>query len=487
MAKIQIGAALGPWEWLGDVYDGNTLTLVSKSATKAVYKDAEGDRIVLTGTGLTYTGNFATGGTVTGARFVNQAGDDYLTLTNGNFAAASVFAEVKDKDIFGLFTVLTSGNDNITGSVKGDDLLIGRNAGNDTIRGLGGDDFIKGSGGNNTMNGGKGFDVLSYEETNWDTAATKGVVVDLTVGTVENSWGGVDTISNFEELRGSKFADTFLGGENDDVFVGFQGKDKFRGREGEDELRYHLDQKYGGNGGIDVDLRENRIVDGFGKLDNVDGIERISGTYFNDVFRGNGADNTFKGLSGKDSYNGRSGSDTLSFDWWEDLGQKGVVVDFRRATGNIRDDGFGNVETANNIENVEGSRLADDITLGSSDGWASGGRGDDRLVAGAGQNWLAGNAGADTFVFLSIAKSPTATPDSISDFSQGQADKIDVSKVASFEFIGTAEFSGTGPELAYKIINDETIINGDTDGDGESNFTVVIQKAVNLQESDFLL
>lgn len=488
VANITFGKALKDSAWLEDFYDLDTLKLVSKSTTKAVYRDDDGDRITLTGKGLSFKGDFATKGTVTGADFTAGSGDKYLTFTKAEFKASEIFSELKAKDFWELASRLTSGNDVIKGTGNEEDIIIGTNAGDDRISGGSGDDFIKGSPGNNTMNGGKGRDTLTYEESYWDKGHAKtGLVLDATKGTVKNSWGGNDKFQNFEEYRGSYLGDKFIGSGKSETFVGFGGKDNIDGGKGWDEVRYYRDQQYNGKKGIAANLEKGTIKDGFGSIDTVKNIESVIGTYFNDKFKGDAKDNEFRGLSGKDSFDGGKGSDTLNFEFWEDLGQKGIIVDLRKAKVNILDDGFGNKETAKNIENINGSAFDDNITLGKADGWAWGYTGDDRLVAGSGKNWLGGDAGADTFVFLSASHSTAAKTDVIEDFSRKDGDHIDVSKVADFDFIGKGKFSGNGAELSYQVKGNETFIHGDTDGDKKADFVVKLDGKYTLLESDFIL
>lgn len=230
MANITFGKALKDWGYLEDFYDMKTLKLVSKTATKAVFRDGNGDQIVLTGTGMSFKGNIATKGTVTGADFIAGSGSKYLTFTKGDFAAKELFTEIlKNKDFYGLLSDLTAGDDVIKGLGNHEDIIIGDNAGDDRMFGNGGDDFFNGSLGKDFMDGGKGWDTLSYE---WDDIDAKnGIVLNVTKGTVKDGRGDADTIKNFEEYRGSRFADKILGSAKDENFMGLAGKDTIDGGE----------------------------------------------------------------------------------------------------------------------------------------------------------------------------------------------------------------------------------------------------------------
>ena len=97
------------------------------------------------------------------------------------------------------------------------------------------------------------------------------------------------------------------------------------------------------------------------------------------------------------------------------------------------------------------------------------------------------DAGADTFIFLSAAHSTAAKTDEIEDFSRKDGDHIDVSKVADFDFIGKAKFSGGGAELNYQVKGDETFLYGDTNGDKKADFVVRLDGKFTLVEGDFIL
>ena len=496
MARITFGTGLDGDAWLEDFYNVDQLKLVSKSATKAVYRDGNGDQIVLTGSGLGYSGNFATKGTVSVVQFVSGSGEKFLTISDGAFKASAVFAEIKDKAFFDLLSVLTAGHDVIKGTDSGNDIIIGTNKGNDKIYGLGGDDFIKGSAGNDIIDGGAGWNTLAYTETFYHLDGVKsGIIVDVVAGKVKNSWGGTDTVKNIKGYEGTNLVDRFYGGKDDDSFMGLKGNDKLVGGKGADEARYHKDARFGATHGIVADLAKGKIEDGFGTVDTVESIEHVIGTQSRDVYYGDGADNQFRGLGGKDSFSGGGGTDTVSFDFWEDVkGQRGVVVDLRKTSGQIVNDGYGNTENVKSIERIDGSHFDDRITLGSAKGgvwggagndrlsagsgenWLDGGDGNDRLVAGVGENWMRGGNGRDVFVFSKARDSMkgTTTRDFIDDFSRGQGDKIDLSAFdVSFKDVKT-------------VVNDlgNTIVTVNVTGDIDLQF--LISGKLALTSADFL-
>ncbi len=124
---------------------------------------------------------------------------------------------------------------------------------------------------------------------------------------------------------------------------------------------------------------------------------------------------------------------------------------------------------------------------------AIGGRGKDVLVANGEANSLKGNGGADLFVFRTAK---AAADDTILDFSQSQKDRIalgamDASTKASgdqdFKFIGSASFHKKAGELRFEKKGGDTLIQGDVNGDGKADFSIVIDASINLKTSDFIL
>ena len=99
-------------------------------------------------------------------------------------------------------------------------------------------DTIAGNAGANTLNGGAGIDTLTY------AGATAGVVASLATSLAQNTVGdGVDTISNIENLTGSRFNDTLTGSTGNNVLTGGLGADVLTGGLGADVFSYHAAQE----------------------------------------------------------------------------------------------------------------------------------------------------------------------------------------------------------------------------------------------------
>ncbi len=121
-----------------------------------------------------------------------------------------------------------NGNDALLGN-SGDDVLHG-GAGDDRLDGGSGDDVLEGGAGSDELNGGAGTDWLSY-------AGSDGAVsVRLYDGYAARGHAEGDTISGFENLRGSAHPDVLAGTGRDNRLEGGAGNDQFWGGSGDDAL-----------------------------------------------------------------------------------------------------------------------------------------------------------------------------------------------------------------------------------------------------------
>lgn len=374
------------------------------------YSNADGYVVTVTGSAFTYDAQgIPTGGTLTG--IIVKLGDVLLSDFTGlqfslaqfntlTFGTTSGSATIVDPDIEALFVGLRAGDDEIFGNAQGRNIL--GYAGNDTIHGGGGDDWLVGGAGTDLYFGDDGRDGVTFGAPG---QTAHGVVIDMTriTGNIQDDgFGNVETANGIEDYEGSAFGDRMTGNGDDQNFWGLDGKDRLTGGGGNDHL-------YGGGGA--------------------------------DTLLGGGGLDILEGGAGKDSYNGGRGLDFVVF-WNVDDTGHGVTVDMALASGQVLDDGYGNVETMTSIIGTGGSEWADmlsgnlegnelggnggDDTLTGRDGddsiWAGdgadkvyGGNGADDIYGEAGQDTLSGGAGADEFAFFG-----TETGfDKITDFSQG--------------------------------------------------------------------
>jgi Ca2+-binding RTX toxin-like protein len=340
----------------------------------------------------------------------------------------------------------TAGADQIHGTGLFDD--IHGNSGNDTILAFGGNDIVHGDAGNDTINGGAGNDTLdggADVDTVSYASATSGVTVNLQLAGAQNTGGGgTDTLTGFENLTGSAFADmltgvatgsvmdggagddlmfgglgpdTMSGGDGDDTMFGGPGADTLNGDAGNDHLEGDADNDTL-NGGDDNDYLDgdggNDVLNGGAGADILIGgdgddvINTGSGGPFggDQVFDGPGNDtviggadsDSFLGAPGNDSYDGAGGQDFLSYNHSEVLA--GIVVDLTLASNQIRSSGVGDaanigVDTVANVEWITGSGFADVMTAGSTGVTFHGNGGNDTLTGGTGNDTLIGGDGDD--------------------------------------------------------------------------------------------
>jgi Ca2+-binding RTX toxin-like protein len=114
---------------------------------------------------------------------------------------------------------------------------------------------------------------------------------------------------------------------------------------------------------------------------------------------------------------------------------------------------------------------------------------DDTLAGGLGADRLTGGVGRDVFLFSSVDE---ILRDRITDFVSGtdriNLDAIDADESQAggqdFTWRGGQGLSGAAGDLAYRFVKGDTLLTGDTDGDGVADFTLRLTGKVALQETD---
>lgn len=229
----------------------------------------------------------------------------------------------------------------ITGT-NGDDLLEGTE-GDDVIHGKGGNDVIDGHGGNDLICGGPGNDVID------GGAGDDGI----------KGHAGSDRIS------GGDGNDVLSGGVGNDLLKGGQGNDRLYGNEGNDDLR--------GNGGADI-------------LGGGDGRDTLSPGYgWDAAYGGDGRDRFLTGPGTNDLWGGPS-LDVADYQ----SAATGAAVDLVIGIGIGR-----GTDTLHDIEDVDGSPMADLLTGDGGPNVLRGIGGDDVLNGVGGDDTLIGGRGAD--------------------------------------------------------------------------------------------
>jgi Ca2+-binding RTX toxin-like protein len=268
--------------------------------------------------------------------------------------------------------------------------------GNDVIYGLGGNDVIWGGSGADEIHGGSGSDYASYSDSN------AGVTVSLLSGTGTGGYAEGDTLDSIENLTGSWYDDFLVGDDNNNVLAGLGGNDILKGGGGADTLfGYSGNDTLKGGGGADtlnggagidtanyadsgagvfVSLINDVASGGDAEGDELNQIENLTGSAFDDdlwgsdganVLRGNDGEDTLKGFGGADSLYGGDHNDTL-------YGMDGV-------------------------DTLRGENGNDTLDGGADNDIMFGGSGDDTMIGGTGDDTMTGGTGDDTYYVDSAA------------------------------------------------------------------------------------
>ena len=321
----------------------------------------------------------------------------------------------------------STGDDRVefTNGVEATGQLDGKE-GNDTLIGGKGFDFLQGGAGNDVLNGAEGKDTAVYAE------APNGVVVNLVTGTAFDGYGTTDSLSNIENVEGSRHDDVLtataggsvldagagndrlFGGPGDDVLLGGVGADQMFGSGGTDTTTY-LDS----TAGVQVNLITGRGANGYASGDFLSGIENVHGSLFGDRLIGNALNNYLDGYAGDDNIVGATGADTLDggdgIDWLSyRTSLVGVQVNLRTGSASGGDAAGDTLKFAllpnpiagqppiratdlSSFENLEGSSANDVLEGDRGQNTISGLAGSDVLRGGDGNDTLIGGAGADSF------------------------------------------------------------------------------------------
>jgi Ca2+-binding RTX toxin-like protein len=372
------------------------------------------------------------------------------------------------------------------------DALFG-GAGNDTINGGAGNDTISGGGGNDTISGGGGGQIFG--------------------GDGNDTISGGSVIYEGSDIYGGSGDDIIDSGDGTDILRGGAGADVLIGGGGTDAASY-----YGTSGAVTVNLQTGTGIGGEAQGDTLSGIEDVTGGKGGDKLTGDAGANVLAGYEGNDTLAGGGGADHLVGGVGNDLlrGDAGadhlagglgsdtvtywgtdtaVTVNLRTGTAS---GGDAQGDSLDSVENVNGSKGGDSLTGNSSANLLAGYEGNDTLQGEDGTDILAGGTGADRFVYESIIDSVVgANADQITDFSHAQADKIDLSLIdantaladnQAFIFIGSGLYTGVAGQLRFAQSGGNTTIAGDVNGDGTSDFHIVLMRTtIALQASDFVL
>lgn len=303
--------------------------------------------------------DFFTGGSGEEHHFGGEGSDQlsYRTSAEGvavDLAAGTASGGTAEGDTFASIEQLDGSlfDDDLRGDEQANKLF--GNDGDDTLFGAGGDDEFRGGAGADDIDGGAGFDIAVYNSLEFEGDLT----VDLASGVVSEG----DTLSGIEgvQVRADNVVISGDGGDNwfelrgvdggvdgrggNDIFVSASSGPQlsvgntFDGGSGVDTIEYKFGDVF--LTGVEVDLRDGEAQAlGNGGLpdDTLINIENVTGSWLNDVLRGDDGDNVLNGGEGDDELNGRNGNDTLTggegadrfvFVNREDDADQDIVTDF---------------------------------------------------------------------------------------------------------------------------------------------------------------
>lgn len=308
------------------------------------------------------------------------------------------------------------------------------NAGDDDIYARSGNDFVSGDNGDDYLDGGRGNDVLV---------------------------GGAGT----NDLYGGIGADTFLmagvvDGYSDDFIIDFSfDVDDIDvsawGASSIDQLKFIMSTDRFG------DATLNAFYNGFDHYLTIQDVEKSELVSRDFVFSELGAQ-VITGTAVRDTLFGSTEGDRIAASGGNDI--------------------------------VLGGRGNDVLNGGGGYDVLNGAAGRDVLTGSLGGDDLYGGAGSDIFVYRHLRDSTASNSDWIFGYKHG-VDQIDLSDLdwnsdaagtQTFDFIGGANFSAAG-QLRFEQEGNDTVIYGNTDGDMAAEFRIVIDKLVNLDQSDFIL
>lgn len=419
--------------------------------------------------------------------FVMAANVENLIANNNNAQDDRITWDNKiDDTVLGVEVTGNASNNNMIGSIV-----------RDVLRGMDGDDTLDAYyGKGDVLSGGAGDDTLIlnfaqaaklYGGTGDDTYVLRSWTTDAANAIFEYSDSGTDTLdlryTNVDMTRANLYAienltlsadsagatRTVTGNGLSNVIFTNAADDTVTGGVGDDEIR--------SAGGLDW------LEGGVGR-DTLDG--------------GNDADRLYGG-AGNDSLLAGSGDDWSYGGDGDDIMDAGIGVDFAYA-------GAGNdsVMGRTGDDFIYGEAGHDTLTGDGGNDWVWGGDGNDKMYGGAGDDQLRGDAGidllyggdgTDRFIFTTLADAPMSGIDRVMDFVKG-ADKIDLSSIdadstqtgnQAFHFNATQPFFASAGDLNISTNLLGTLVEGDVNGDGFSDFRLLVVSNYALQATDFML
>jgi Ca2+-binding RTX toxin-like protein len=336
-----------------DVFTGNALanSLIGNNGNDTIYGGndlAGGDMIFGDDTGNVLSGNdrlFGGGGTDTiygglqndfveggvGADSLSGgAGTDTLSYSgsasfvNVTLGGTGVNGDAQGDILAADFEVLegSAHNDILAGDGNANTIFGGTGA--DSMLGNGGIDSVAGGLGNDTVEGGAGADILDGGNSGGDWVVYSGAGVTVDLGTILQVSGGDasgDSLTGFNNLRGTENNDSLLGSTGNNTILGGAGIDTIEGGLGNDVLDGRVSLSGANEGdwvsyrlagaGVSASLFAGTATGGAG-TDIIGGFQHILGSDHADFLEGDDdLDNSLVGGLGGDTLSGLGGIDTL--------------------------------------------------------------------------------------------------------------------------------------------------------------------------------
>ena len=333
----------------------------------------------------------------------------------------------------------------------------------DTLTGDAGNNVLEGTAGADVLDGGDGLDTAAY------THSSGAVRVNLLNGTNTGGDAAGDTITNIENVSGSRYNDTLTGdtkanrldgGSGHDHLTGGAGADVLVGGPGNDAAYYASSAA-----AVTVNLLDGTGTGGDAEGDTLDSIENLSGSGHDDTLTGNAGNNVLEGGAGADTLDGGEGIDTASYSGSAsrvDVRLSGTVVNHGDATGDTLT-GIENLIGSAHNDILAGDRQANALTgmAGNDLLWAS--SGDDFLKGGPGADRLVGGAGNDTASYAGSPEGVTVRLHSLSAANgDAQGDSFPYTVNVAYTDADGAEQTDSLPDVENLIgSNHDDILAGD--------------------------
>jgi Ca2+-binding RTX toxin-like protein len=303
---------------------------------------------------------------------------------------------------------------------------------------------ITGNNGNETIAGGMGDDTINGLD-GIDTAVYSGVKANYSITKISNGFAVLDNIGN----------------EGTDALINIE-----RLQFSDQDYNLVANQSPTGTATIKGTLTNGSTLSISNTIKDADGIGKFSYAWQNNSGT----------LSTKSTY-------TLAN---SDIGKKvWAVISYTDKLGNIE-------EIKSNVIDVTvstKSSTVNDLLIGTVKADKLNGlAGNDTLIGGLGKDSLTGGVGADVFKFNSVNDSSTLPKqaDTITDFKHAQGDKIDLSAMHAFTFIGAAAF-GTDATGQLRFDTKTSTLYASTNADAAPELAIVLNGVKTLAADDFIL